>query len=238
MMEQEENKKWGMVIDLDRCTGCNACVTACAMENNLPITGEDEVAYGRGMYWMRIQRYWHGEYPDIQPSFQPMLCQQCGRAPCEAVCPVFATVHSEEEQINVQVYNRCVGTRYCANNCPYIARVFNWFDYEWPYPLNFALNPSVTVRSRGVMEKCTFCVQRIRNGVLQAGAEQRSLEDGEVVPACAQACPTDAIVFGDLTDPESQVSKLARSQRAFRVYEELGTQPRVIYLKGGGSYGS
>lgn len=236
-MAEEFPKKWGMAIDLDVCTGCNACVAACSIENNVSFIGEDENAYGRGMHWIRVQRYWEGEFPEVAPTRQPMMCQQCGHAPCEPVCPVFASVHSEEEHINVQVYNRCVGTRYCANNCPYIARVFNWFDYELPSPLNYYLNPDVTVRRRGIMEKCTFCVQRIKHGEAAARADGRELEDGEIVPACAQACPTDAIIFGDLTDPESRVSQLALSQRTFVQYEELGTSPAVVYLKGGGEYG-
>ena len=236
-MTEEYPKKWGMVIDLDVCTGCQACVTACSMENNVSYIGEHEDAYGRSMHWMRIQRYWEGEYPEVSPTRQPMLCQQCGHAPCEPVCPVFASVHSEAEQINLQVYNRCVGTRYCANNCPYLARVFNWFDYELPSPLNYYLNPDVTVRRRGIMEKCTFCVQRIKHAEDAARQEGRPVQDGDVVPACAQACPTDAIIFGDLSDPESRVSQAARSQRGFIQYEELGTAPSVIYLKAGGEYG-
>lgn len=237
MAEDQSKQKWGMVIDLNLCTGCQACVTACSMENNIPWVGEDDAGYGRGMHWIRIQRYWHGEYPETSPSYQPVMCQQCGRAPCEPVCPVFATVHSEDEQINLQVYNRCIGTRYCANNCPYIARSFNWFDYTVPAPMNYYLNPNVTVRRRGVMEKCTFCVQRIRAGEDTAKAEGRTLREGEVVPACAQACPTDAILFGDLSDPESKISQVIRSQRKFTLMEELGTLPKVTYLKGEGSYG-
>ncbi len=237
MSEKVEAKKWGMVVDLDLCTGCQACVTACAMENNIPYTGEDETAYGRGLHWIRIQRYWKGEYPEVSPTHQPVMCQQCGHAPCEPVCPVYASVHSEEEQINVQVYNRCVGTRYCANNCPYISRTFNWFDYPHPVPESYSLNPDVTVRRRGVMEKCTFCVQRIRHAVDTAQAEGREIEDGEVMTACQQACPTGAIIFGDLSKKESAVSQAARSQRSFRLLEELGTEPKVVYLKGGGNYG-
>ena len=239
MAEEKQTGRWGMVIDLDVCTGCNACVTACAMENNIPWTGEEDAGYGRGMHWIRVQRYWEGEYPDISPHYQPVMCQQCGRAPCEPVCPVFATVHSEEQQINLQVYNRCIGTRYCANNCPYIARSFNWFDYsqQIPTPMNYYLNPNVTVRRRGVMEKCTFCVQRIYEGQERAKAEGRPVQDGEIVPACAQACPTDAIIFGDLSDPESRVSKAARNQRRYTLLEELGTEPKVTYLKGEGTYG-
>ena len=233
-MSEEVMKKWGMAIDLDRCNGCQVCVTACSMENNVPVVGEDEAAYGRGMHWLRIERYWEGEYPHVVARFRPVMCQQCGHAPCEPVCPVFATVHSEVEQINVQVYNRCIGTRYCANNCQYIARVFEWFDFaaDMPEPLNYYFNPDVTVRGKGVMEKCSFCIQRIRRVQEEAKAEGRPVWDGEVEPACAQACPTDAIVFGLLSDPNSQVSKLAGSQRAELLKEDLGTQPKVIYLKG------
>jgi len=236
-MEDLVIHQWGMVIDLDRCTGCQVCVTACAMENNIPTVGEDEVSYGRGMHWMRIHRQWHGEYPQASQSHRPMLCMQCGKAPCEPVCPVFATLHSEAEQVNVQVYNRCIGTRYCANNCPYVARAFNWYDFTTPEPMTYYLNPDVTVRRRGVMEKCTFCIQRIRHAEDQASAEGRGLQDGDVVPACGQACPTDAIVFGDLADPNSKVNLAARSQRGFKLLEELGTQPKVVYLKGEGVYG-
>jgi molybdopterin-containing oxidoreductase family iron-sulfur binding subunit len=226
-----------MVIDQDLCTGCQACVTACAMENNISFVGEEDAGYGRSMQWMRIERFWTGTFPDVTTDFQPMLCQQCGEAPCEPVCPVYASVHSESEQINVQVYNRCVGTRYCANNCPYQVREFNWRDWPRPEPLNNQLNPDVTVRRRGVMEKCTFCVQRIRRGEDQAAAEGREVLDGEVVPACAQACPANAITFGRLDDPQSQVSQQARSERGYKQLEDLGTLPRVTYLKGGSSHG-
>lgn len=233
----ENPKRWGLVLDLDVCTGCQVCVTACAMENNIPSVGEDDAGYGRGMHWIRIEREWKGEYPESKPVFQPFMCQQCGHAPCEPVCPVFATLHSEEEQINIQVYNRCIGTRYCANNCPYFARNFNWFDYVQPDPLPNSYNPDVTVRNRGVMEKCTFCVQRIHKGQQNASAEGREVMDGEIIPACAQACPTNAIVFGDLSNPESEASKMARSQRSYRLMEELGTDPKVVFLKGEGTYG-
>ncbi len=228
-----EGAKWVMVIDLDRCNGCNACVTACSLENNVAFTGEENNTYGRGMHWIRVIRYWEGEYPDVRVRYMPVMCQQCGNAPCEPVCPVYATVHSEVEQINLQVYNRCIGTRYCANNCPYIARTFNWFDYEWPEPLNYQLNPDVTVRRRGIMEKCTFCIQRIRRAEEDAKMEGRPVADGEVQPACAQACPTEAIVFGDASDPNSRVSQLIKNQRAFLLEEGLGTEPKVIYLTGG-----
>ncbi len=229
--------KWGMVIDQDLCTGCQACVTACAMENNISFVGEEDAGYGRSMQWMRIERFWSGQFPDVSTSFQPMLCQQCGEAPCEPVCPVFASVHSDSEQLNVQVYNRCVGTRYCANNCPYQVRAFNWRDWPRPEPLDNQLNPDVTVRRRGVMEKCTFCVQRIRHGEDQAASEGRDVLDGEVVPACAQACPASAITFGRLDDPESRVSQAARSGRGYKMLEDLGTLPRVTYLKGESSHG-
>lgn len=229
-----EEGRWGIAIDMDLCTGCQACVAACSMENNIPFVGEEAAGYGRQMSWIRVERLWEGEYPEVRATpFQPVMCQQCGSAPCEAVCPVFATVHSEAEKLNLQVYNRCVGTRYCANNCPYVARVFNWADFERPEPLPNQLNPDVTVRRRGVMEKCTFCIQRIHKASDQAKAEGRDVRDGEVMPACAQACPADAIVFGRLDDPESQVSKLSRDKRAMHLLEDLGTQPRVSYLKGG-----
>jgi Fe-S-cluster-containing dehydrogenase component len=231
-----EKGKWGMVIDQDLCMGCQACVTACAMENNVPFVGEVDAGYGRSLQWVRIERFWEGEFPDVKATpFQPVLCQQCGHAPCEPVCPVYASIHSESEKINIQVYNRCVGTRYCANNCPYQARVFNWRDYAPPEPLPNLLNPNVTVRRRGIMEKCTFCVQRIIRLEDQAKAESRELVDGEVVPACAQVCPTNAIVFGRLDDPHSLISQTARDGRAVQLLEELGTLPSVTYLKGGSS---
>lgn len=231
-MSEESQGKWGMVINLDVCNGCQACVTACSLENNVPSVGYESAEYGRGMHWIRVMRHWEGEYPNIRATFQPMMCQQCGNAPCEPVCPTFASQHSQVEEINLQVYNRCIGTRYCGNNCPYTARVFNWFDWEYPEPMTSYLNPDVTVRGRGVMEKCTFCVQRIRKGQETAQADGRPVEDGEIVPACAQACPTRAIVFGDFSDPESQVSRLAEAERGFRELEHLGTAPRVVYLTG------
>ena len=232
-MSEHEGHRWTMVIDLDKCTGCQACVVACHAENNVPVVGEDEVRMGRAMHWLRVERYWEGEYPNVRARFIPIMCQQCENAPCEPVCPVFATYHSQVENLNVQVYNRCIGTRYCANNCPYIARTFNWFDYEFPEPLNEQLNPDVTVRRRGIMEKCTFCIQRIHRAEEAADAEGRAIRDGEVQPACAQSCPTEAMVFGDLSDPKSRVSSLVHSRRSFRLLEELGTEPAVIYLKGG-----
>ena len=237
--EEELGGVWGMVIDQDLCTGCQACVAACAMENNLPFVGEADAPYGRTMHWIRIERLWEGEYPGVKMTpYQPMMCQQCHNAPCEPVCPVFASVHSMSEDINLQVYNRCVGTRYCANNCPYQVRMFNWRDYNDPrvHPDKQALanqwNPNVTVRRRGVMEKCTFCIQRIHQAEDQAKAEGREIIDGEFTTACAQACPADAIVFGRIDNPESQVSQAGRAGRGYHHLEELRTLPRVTYLKG------
>ena len=235
MMEQPV-RKWTMVIDIDKCTGCAACVVACHAENNVPIVTEREVARGRGQHWIRIERYWVGEYPHLEARFLPLLCQHCDNAPCEPVCPVYASVHSEREGLNLQVYNRCVGTRYCANNCPYKVRFFNWYDPVFPEPQEQQLNPDVTVRSAGVMEKCTFCVQRIRRAEERALALGQPLRDGDVVPACVQTCPTSALVFGDLYDPESQVAHLLEPNlRKFRLLEHLGTSPSVYYLKGGAS---
>ena len=235
-MAEFPNRKWTMVIDLDKCTGCGACVVACHAENNVPIVTEQEVIRGRGQHWIHIERYWEGEFPDIKAHFLPLLCQQCSRAPCEPVCPVYATVHSERENLNLQVYNRCVGTRYCQNNDPYKVRFFNWFDPVFEEPLNQQLNPDVTVRSAGVMEKCTFCVQRIRRAEEAALVEHRPLQDNEVLPACVQTCPPAALVFGHLNDPNSRVAHLATDRRKFRLLEELGTEPQVIYLKGGESH--
>ena len=213
--------RWGMAIDLDRCTGCQACVTACHAENNLPISTPEQAAKGRAVHWIRVDRYYEGEFPNVRVKYRPVLCQQCDEAPCEPVCPVYAT-YKNPEGLNVQVYNRCVGTRYCANNCPYSVRFFNWFDPEWPEPLQLQHNPDVSIREGGVMEKCTFCIQRIK----------RAEEDGgEAKPACVQSCPTEAMVFGDLNDPESKVSRLAESGRATKLLEELGTKPKVFYLE-------
>jgi len=229
-------RKWTMVVDLDRCSGCNACVVACHAENNVPIVTAREVTHGRAMHWIHVERYWEGEYPNLRARFIPLLCQQCGRAPCEPVCPVYATLHSERENLNLQIYNRCVGTRYCQNNDPYKVRFFNFFDPVFDPPLDQQLNPDVTVRSAGIMEKCTFCVQRIRRAEETALVENRPLQDGEVVPACVQTCPTSALTFGDLNDANSQVAKLLEnSLRKFRLLEHLGTEPSVYYLKGGDS---
>ena len=222
--------RWAMAIDLDRCTGCQACVVACFAENNVPVMGPEAAVMGRYMGWLRLERYL-GDQPggELDVQLLPMLCQQCTNAPCETVCPVYATYHTAEG-LNAQVYNRCVGTRYCSNNCPYKVRTFNWRDPRFPPPLQMQLNPDVTVRSRGVMEKCTFCVQRIRFAENRARDEGRPVADGEIVPACAQACPAEAIVFGDAKDPHSRVSALAREPRGFRALEETNTQPAITYL--------
>lgn len=233
-LAEAEAGKWGMVIDQDICTGCQACVAACAMENNISFVGEEDSGYGRAMHWIRIERFWEGEYPEVKmTNQQPMMCQQCGHAPCEPVCPAFATVHSTAEQLNLQVYNRCVGTRYCGNNCPYQVRAFNWRDYKRPEPLPNQLNPDVTVRRMGVMEKCTFCIQRIHKAQDKAKSEGREVADGEFTTACAQACPANAIVFGRTNDPKSLVSQLKERSGGKAHLKELGTLPNVTYFNGG-----
>lgn len=225
--------KWGMVIDQTVCTGCNACVVACQSENNIPIVGKSQVAVGREMHWIRVDNYYGGSIDNPQFYHQPMPCQQCEKAPCEPVCPVGATVH-DSEGLNVMVYNRCVGTRYCSNNCPYKVRRFNWLQYSElatdATELSLANNPDVSVRSRGVMEKCTYCTQRIATARIDAANESRKIRDGEVVTACQAACPTQAIVFGDLNDPGSAVAKVKSSALNYWMLEELQTFPRTTYL--------
>ena len=224
--------RWGMAIDLDRCTGCEACVAACHAENNISISTPEQAATGRTTHWIRVDRYYEGAFPDVKVKYMPVLCQQCDEAPCEPVCPTYATYHNPEG-LNVQVYNRCVGTFYCANNCPYTVRYFNWFDPVWPEPMQLQHNPDVAVRMAGVMEKCTFCIQRIKRGKDEAEAAGQPVADGDIQPACVQSCPAEAMVFGDLNDPESKVSRMAEDGRATRLLEELGTKPKVFYLERG-----
>ena len=250
-----------MVVDLDRCTGCQACVVACQSENNIPINTKDLFLQKRAYEWIRIERYWEGEFPNVKARYIPIMCQHCENAPCEPVCPVFATYHNDEG-LNVQIYNRCVGTRYCANNCPYQVRFFNYWEPVWPPRLRNQLNPDVTVRSRGIMERCSFCIQRIRRAELTVERQERKTLDAETMekrnffPACVQACPTNALMFGDqnqdgkenrpaspvapyFDEANAQIEARHRGEhpaegqhsRVYRLLEEMGTKPNVIYLK-------
>ena len=253
-------ESWGMIVDLDRCTGCQACVVACQAENNIPINEEEHFNQRRAIQWIRVERYWEGEFPDVRARFVPIFCQHCADAPCEPVCPVYATYHNSEG-LNVQIYNRCIGTRFCANGCPYHARFFNFWEPEWPESLKNQLNPDVTVRSRGIMEKCTFCIQRIKR-TKRTAVREKGDSSGETIfadpdlkralsPACVNACPTETLVYGDLFEilsarragerlpaPKNAEQEMARNElqesehgRGYRVLESKGTNPSVIYLR-------
>lgn len=219
-----------MVIDLDKCTACQACVVACRQENNVPFAEEEQTDMGRAIFWMQMIPEIEGEYPKLKARFMPRPCFHCDNPPCVRVCPVGATYKNPEGLVG-QIYARCIGCRYCTAACPYTARYFNWYTPEWPEEMADKMNPDVSVRPKGVAEKCSFCAQRIRKAKDKAHAENRPIREGEVVTACAETCPSNAIYFGDLDDPRSAVAILSRSRRAFRVEEHLGTEPKVIYLR-------
>jgi len=222
--------RWSMAVDMDRCIGCGACATACYAENNVGIVGEERIAEGREMAWLQIERYKNAANPE-KITWLPLLCQHCDNAPCESVCPVYAP-HHNKEGMNTQIYNRCIGTRFCAQNCPYKVRRFNWFTWQWPEPMQYQLNPNVTVRSKGVMEKCSFCIQRIKVAHGAAKNENREIRDGEVVPACVQTCPTQALIFGNLMDKNSRIRKLVDTDpRVYQIMGYLNAKPAVFYLK-------
>ena len=224
--------RWGMVIDLDKCTGCQACVVACRQENNISFAGEQEAKLGRAKFWMNLISEVKGSYPNVEMHFLPIPCMHCDKPPCTLVCPVEAT-YKNPEGIVAQVYPRCIGVRMCISNCPYTVRYFNWHAPSWPKEYEKGLNPDVYTRRKGITEKCNFCIHRIRNAKEKAKKEKRKIRDGEMIPACAETCPSEAIYFGDLNDPKSQVSRISKSRRAFRLLEDLGTEPKVFYLKEG-----
>jgi len=225
-----------MVIDVDKCTGCQACTVACKVENNVPFTEPGQAAMGRVISWMELITTVEGDYPNVRIRYIPRPCMQCDDPPCIKVCPVSAT-YKNPEGLVAQIYPRCIGCRYCTNACPYTVKYFNWYLPEWPQDMQNYLNPDVAVRPKGVVEKCTFCVQRLQKAEEQAAVENRQLREGDYVPACVESCPSGAMYFGDLDDPNSKVAALADSARAFRLLEELGTEPKVYYLREGEWHG-
>ncbi len=221
--------KWGMVIDLNKCTGCGECAAVCKVENNVAIVGKEESDEGRTMLWMDMITEYEGEYPHVKVRYLPRPCFHCDNPPCTKVCPVRAT-YRNEEGIITQIFPQCIGCRYCMAACPYTVKSFNWYKPQWPSEMASALNPDVSVRPAGIVEKCTFCIHRLQKAKERVASEKRELQDGDYLPACVESCPTQAFSFGDLENPDSDVSKLARSPRAFRMLEELGTEPKVYYL--------
>jgi len=228
--------RWGMIIDLDKCTGCQACVVACKVENNVPFAEPEQAALGRVIAWMDVITTVEGEYPNVRVRHMPRPCMQCDEPPCIKVCPVYATYKNPEGLVG-QIYPRCIGCRYCTNACPYTVKYFNWYAPQWPEQMENYLNPDVAIRPKGVVEKCTFCVQRLQKAREQARVENRQLRDGEYIPACVESCPSNAMYFGDLDDPNSKVASLAENARAFLALEELGTEPKVYYLREGEWHG-
>jgi molybdopterin-containing oxidoreductase family iron-sulfur binding subunit len=222
-----------MVIDLDRCTGCQACAVACKVENNVPFASPEDSERSLGISWMQILPTSEGEFPDVRKRFMPVLCMHCDKPPCVPVCPTGATYKSEETGIVAQIYSRCIGCRYCAVACPFTVKFFNWSDPEWPEEMSARLSPDVSVRAKGVVEKCTFCSHRLPKAREKARAEKRKMRDGDYVTACTEVCPMRAITFGDLDDPDSRVAELKKSPRAFRLQEDIGTEPKVFYLREG-----
>lgn len=225
--------RYGMAIDLDRCTGCQACVVACKVENNVPFSSPAEAERGREVAWIQVLATFEGEFPHVRARFMPVLCMHCDVPPCVPVCPTGATYKSEPTGIIAQIYPQCIGCRYCAVACPYSIKFFNWYEPEWPPEMRTGLSPDVSVRTKGVIEKCTFCSHRLHKAREAARVENREMRDGDYVTACQEVCPTRAITFGDLDDPESRVARLVKSGRAFRLREELGTEPKVYYLREG-----
>jgi molybdopterin-containing oxidoreductase family iron-sulfur binding subunit len=223
--------RFGMIIDLDKCTACQACVVACKTENNVPSSNSKDASEARSITWMKMMPIEEGEFPYVKMQLQPVPCMQCDHPPCIKVCPVGATYKSEETGIVGQIYNRCIGCRYCTNACPYTVRYFNWYEPVWDSESKNYLNPDVFVRPKGVVEKCTFCHHRLQKAQEKARAEKRKLTNADYIPACVEVCPASAMYFGDLDDPTSDVAKLSRSTRAFKLLEDLGTEPKVIYLK-------